>query len=139
MEKDFSFVCELPPGSYYLGDPTTVLNVEIDFDNMLPGIYNVNHMSLAFNYTGFMEGSCNDTTKNITYKIENGIFGMIPLAFCNTTILDLYGKKVYYQDPIVFYSDGKGYFEILSTNYSYTLDTRVDPCVLKQSEEDYDY
>jgi len=137
--KDLSFVCELPPGPYFLGDPTTVLKDEIDFDNLLPGVYDVNHMSFAFNYTGFMEGSYNDvSSRHVTYKIENGIFGMVPYAFCNTTLLELYGKKEYYHDPVVFYSDGKGYFEILSTNYSYILDMRVDPLVLRQEEEDYD-
>ena len=94
----------------------------------------------AFHYTGFIEGHYKDAKQEVTYTIESGILGMFPIAFCDENLVNLYGCTLYFSDPVIFYSSGKGYFEILSTNYSYIIDTRMEDLeVLKASEEDYDY
>lgn len=140
MESDLSLMCELPSGMYYIGDPTLVLNRELDIDKQSPALYERDHYMYAFDYTGFVEGRYKDAKHEVTYTIESGILGMFPSAFCDIELVKLYGCSSYFSDPIMFYSSGKGYFEILSTNYSYIIDTRMEDLdVLKASEEDYDY
>lgn len=133
-------MCELHPGSYCIGDPSLLLKTEyIPSEDMWesPGIYHHSLFSYAYGYTGFVEGSYQDT--QFTYPIVHGVLGMIPSNLCDPERMEKNGYRVYYPDPIHFYTNGVGYFEILSTNYTYILDTRVNTEQLQKEDEDYDY
>ena len=138
-----SFLYELPSGTYCIGDPLLLLQNSYLIDEdicPLPGVYTcpVSFRKYIFGYTGFIEGYYQDAESK-TYIIQNGLLGLIPVELCDPYKIQQFGHVKYYAAPILFYTDGTGYFEIVSSNDTSVFDTRINIELLQKEDEDYDY
>jgi hypothetical protein len=144
-ERLLSFAVELPPGKYFFADPMLLFCSDIyrylcDGTDVIPGVYHITDIKFALNHTGFFEGTYHDTTHNTIYQIISGSLCLIPSYLCSDMTdqqVSTIGKVFSFDHEVLFYSDGNGYFEILSTDIHYDLDTRLDDSV--SFDEDYDY
>jgi hypothetical protein len=118
----------LMPGKYYLGDPSNVLPPKIfigiwgDLYNFKNGKFNINTFDFAVHNTHNGDGTYTDT-KNRTYNIKTGMFGLININLIDDLNECKYGHIFNFDNKINFIYDA-GIFYIKSGKKYINIDTR---------------
>lgn len=133
-------------GTYYLGDPSYVLDDDIYYDvlgdkhNFESGKYDLknddNYIVLHNTHNG--DGIFLDT-KNRKYKVESGIISLVPQKIINEEKLEIAkknGKIFNFPNKVKFFYDA-GIFYVKSGNFIIKINTINDEEYESEHEEHY--
>ena len=133
-------------GTYYLGDPSFVLEENIYYDvlgekhNFESGKYDLKNddIYMVLHNTHNGDGTFYDTKKR-KYKVESGMIGLVPKKMINEDKLNIAkknGKIFNFPSKVKFFYDA-GIFYIKSGNFIIKINTINDEEYESEHEEHY--